>query len=243
MPHADPEARRAYNQLRYQRRRAQSATQHVPCMVDTCEESAKAPGAARGWCPRHYQRWRKHDDPVAPWAPEKTKRYPPDAVCVFEDCPQPRFEREWCAKHYQRNRVHGDPAIVLKTPNGTRQAWIDQLAQEAPMLPALAADLPCRDWPFGKGEQGQSKQRPTMNGRTVANIVLEKVKGPAPSPQHQALHSCDRGRCCAPWHLRWGTRKENMADMRNRQRGADQKRQGLMEWVQAQGLDVPEYLQ
>lgn len=31
-----------------------------PCSVEGCER----PSAARGWCPAHYWRWRKHGDPT-----------------------------------------------------------------------------------------------------------------------------------------------------------------------------------
>lgn len=35
------------------------------CAVDGCDGVANEPGAARGWCSKHYQRWKKYGDPTA----------------------------------------------------------------------------------------------------------------------------------------------------------------------------------
>lgn len=35
------------------------------CSVEGCERSADVRGTARGWCYKHYTRWRKHGDPLA----------------------------------------------------------------------------------------------------------------------------------------------------------------------------------
>lgn len=34
------------------------------CSVEGCDRSAKGLRCARGFCPMHYQRWRKHGDPI-----------------------------------------------------------------------------------------------------------------------------------------------------------------------------------
>lgn len=45
-------------------------------------------------------------------------------------------------------------------------------------------------------------------------MVCEAVHGPAPSPHHEAAHTCGRGSsgCINPNHLRWATPTENQAD-------------------------------
>jgi hypothetical protein len=50
----------------------------------------------------------------------------------------------------------------------------------------------------------------------VATWVLKVAAGDAPGME--PCHSCDRPACVAPAHLRWGTHKENMAEMAARKR-------------------------
>lgn len=49
-----------------------------------------------------------------------------------------------------------------------------------------------------------------LRSRTVTAPVLvcSIYHGPRPDGL-EVLHLCHRRECCAPWHLRWGTRKEN----------------------------------
>jgi len=35
----------------------------VTCIVPECDGDPGVPGAARGYCPKHYSRWRRHGDP------------------------------------------------------------------------------------------------------------------------------------------------------------------------------------
>jgi 5-methylcytosine-specific restriction endonuclease McrA len=59
------------------------------------------PQRARGWCPKHYYRWKRTgttDDP------------PPSAQgCLVEGCHGSHSAHGYCNKHASRWRVHGDP--------------------------------------------------------------------------------------------------------------------------------------
>jgi hypothetical protein len=55
----------------------------------------------------------------------------------------------------------------------------------------------------------------------VATWVLKATVGPAPGKE--PCHSCDRTACIAPDHLRWGTHRENMAEMGARRRSGSQQ--------------------
>jgi hypothetical protein len=72
----------------------------------------------------------------------------------------------------------------------------------------------CLTWPFAKDRDGYGQIR--VNGRTVvvSRYVCELVNGPAPTPKHEAAHSCGNGDkgCIAPDHLDWKTPSENNAD-------------------------------
>lgn len=82
-------------------------------------------------------------------------------------------------------------------------------------------DEECIDWPFALSGGRSRRPQVRINHRTVYvhRMVLEWERGPALPGQH-GLHWCDRPICVNPWHLRWGTREENMQEMRDRNRTA-----------------------
>lgn len=56
-------------------------------------------------------------------------------------------------------------------------------------------------------------------------LVTEMFYG-APKPNQYALHSCDNPPCINPEHLRWGTAKQNVADMYARGRNRNGQLKG-----------------
>ena len=86
-----------------------------------------------------------------------------------------------------------------------RLAWLDQLADDVP-------DESCRDWPGAVNSKGYPVIKVAGRQTKVGHVVLERTGRPRPGPDAWQLHSCDRPRCVAPWHLRWGTSGENVAD-------------------------------
>jgi len=52
------------------------------------------------------------------------------------------------------------------------------------------------------------------DGYGPSRYVCERAHGPAPTPQHEAAHSCGNGRfgCVHPKHLSWKTPKDNASD-------------------------------
>jgi hypothetical protein len=73
----------------------------------------------------------------------------------------------------------------------------------------------CLIWPFsrpiGYGAFGHLGKQYRAH-----RFMCELVHGPAPSPRHQAAHSCGNGRngCVNPRHLSWKTNGENQLDRR-----------------------------
>lgn len=64
------------------------------CSIEDCGQSA----IAKGWCPKHYQRWKKHGDPLH----ERSKG---QEHCSFPDCGKPHDSHGYCAGHvYQMKR-------------------------------------------------------------------------------------------------------------------------------------------
>lgn len=71
------------------------------CSIEGCDRSA----TRRGWCSKHYERWRAHGDPNVVIV--KQKHY-----CSIEGCVDPVEAHGYCSKHYQRWQTHGDPEYV-----------------------------------------------------------------------------------------------------------------------------------
>lgn len=69
-----------------------SSTPRV-CSIEDCEAAAHC----RGWCSKHYSRFKAHGDPLI----TKKQRYG-DVQCAVADCTEPRRKREWCGSHYSR---------------------------------------------------------------------------------------------------------------------------------------------
>lgn len=89
------------------------------------------------------------------------------------------------------------------------------------MLDRAASTDECMPWPFhrrGKNGLDYGIVRYGQQQRRVTHVVLELTGRDRPSPQHQALHSCDNPPCCHPRHLRWGTNAENVRDRDERGR-------------------------
>lgn len=91
------------------------------CKIEECDKDVYA----RGWCNRHYQRWRLYGNPTAD---RRRVRKP----CTIEGCERLARTRTWCTKHYQRWLDHGDPLYVKPTvcsiegcdrPRKSKQGW------------------------------------------------------------------------------------------------------------------------
>lgn len=88
---------------------------------------------------------------------------------------------------------------------GERAAWV-----------RAHLDFPHKDWcliwPFARSDTGYAIFGAPP--RKVHRLMCEYRHGPAPTPEHHAAHSCDRGHdgCVNPWHLDWKTASDNQYD-------------------------------
>jgi len=60
---------------------------------------------ARGWCRRHYQRWKLKGDP----GPVDLVRMPNGSSCTVDGCDNPNMARGYCEMHRWRVRAKGEP--------------------------------------------------------------------------------------------------------------------------------------
>lgn len=72
------------------------------CSIDGCGGQV----FGRGWCQKHYSKWRNHGDPLTVIRPKRS------ATCTIEACNEPHEARGWCSKHYARWTRNGDPNKV-----------------------------------------------------------------------------------------------------------------------------------
>lgn len=77
-----------------------TATVTTACAVPTCER----PALKRGWCNRHYCRWRRHGDPVAGGEMRGAR-----GACAADGCDALADTKGYCDAHYQRVRAYADP--------------------------------------------------------------------------------------------------------------------------------------
>lgn len=104
--------------MHYQRKRTKG-TLELPekpseCSVAGCTD----PPRSRGWCAKHYERWRQHGDPTATL---RTPNSESPSVCIVRGCGRPHLAKGYCTLHYNRARRSEDvgEAAARRAPNGT----------------------------------------------------------------------------------------------------------------------------
>src|SRR6188768_1203011 len=70
------------------------------CSVQDCTN----PVLARGWCGRHYQKWKREGSPEGEFRQKNEGRR-----CSVQDCDRDAKRRSFCVMHYHRWRSNGDP--------------------------------------------------------------------------------------------------------------------------------------
>ena len=127
-------------------------------------------------------------------------------LCSIPGCGNPHSARGWCATHVRRFYRYGDPLLgePTRTPPGAPRRYYETV-----VLPYEGDD--CLIWPFNRVGRGYAEFSRDGKKAYVHREVCEYVHGPAPTPSHQAAHSCGNGDtgCVTKRHLRWATPKEN----------------------------------
>jgi hypothetical protein len=72
------------------------------CAIEGCDKEV----LARGWCSKHYYRWRRSGDPLTARAKLPVGTY---TTCTVEGCEKPHFTAGLCDMHRWRVRTQGEP--------------------------------------------------------------------------------------------------------------------------------------
>lgn len=72
------------------------------CQIDGCDGEV----VARGWCSKHYCRWKRYGDPL--YLKRRRRK------CIIEGCENWRRSRGYCARHYTSLRRYGDPLATSR---------------------------------------------------------------------------------------------------------------------------------
>lgn len=176
---------------------------HSICEFQDCANPANIRGGAKGFCSKHYLRFKKYGDPSFSKLDRET------AVCQVAGCERGKpLAKGYCPKHYKRLEIHGTTEIPRGGQYKRKISWLREYVN-------YSGDE-CLIWPFTVSDNGRGVA--DLDGRTLPapRIMCILAHGEPEDESFHAAHSCGKGHlgCVSPHHLGWKTPQENEADKR-----------------------------
>lgn len=156
------------------------------CSIDGCYKK----NLARGWCQKHYQRWKRHGDPTLLII---------RSTCSFEGCENKHHAKGFCETHYTRWWRHEDPNKVFRFEDPE-----DALTHRTKWVQG------CRIW-TGSTTHGYGLIHIAGKTTKTHRYVWERENGPIPKGM-DIDHICHNRACCRIEHLRLATRSQNASN-------------------------------
>jgi hypothetical protein len=179
-----------------------------------------SPAAVRGWCHRHYSRWKRHGDPLA----GRRSHLDPMPTCAVPGCSlaTPRIVLGLCETHYARQRRTGHAGEPgLRRINGEDEqrfwAFVDREGPLSTYRPDLG---PCWLFTGCTDTKGYGSFRHAGGNYRAHRFAYELLVGPIPEGL-QIDHLCRVLVCVNPRHL------EPVTNDENQRRGAEARRAHL----------------
>ena len=171
------------------------------CSVVDCSEKHYA----RGWCRKHYQRWRKHG--------EVSLKLTEERGCSIKGCGGAHASRGWCDTHYRRWLKHGDTGTRLSLPQAV------SMRERIETYSEKITESGCWVWGRALNFQGYGITTDgTGRSKAAHRASYETFIGPIPKGMW-VLHKCDVPACVNPGHLFLGAQQDNVDDMHLKGRG------------------------
>lgn len=161
-----------------------------PCGVADCPKDA----FARGWCQKHYTRWRRYGSPTG--RPVQRDR----GECAADGCDSQERTRGWCNAHYKRWLRWGDPHVKRPTTPAEARFWA-KVEKNGPTPSTYRHRGTCWQWTAGTISTGYGMFHPTKSTQVLSHrYAYEQVKGPIPDGL-VIDHLCRNRLCVNPAHL------------------------------------------
>ena len=176
------------------------------CSIDGCGGKVQA----RGWCFKHYMRWRKHGSPHVNLKEIKRLK-----VCSVDGCERRHRSKGMCSMHRRRVMKHGSPHIRKKRDNGFPSR--EHMMENSCVSESSYNGVNCREWGMSINSDGYGNMTINRKNYKSHRVMWEIENGPIEGGLH-CLHHCDNRACLEIRHLFLGSNLDNVRDKMRKDR-------------------------